>query len=105
MAEETKETKKIVPWKRNKKKKEKKKNKKKRRKILAVISVIFLLLVVICWFAFGRKVMQLRSEAKEIVEESTVDTFKSSQTSVVYDTNGDELTKFKGEKDAYYLDY
>lgn len=105
MAEETKETKKIVPWKRNKKKKEKKKDKKKRRKILAVISVIFLLLVVICWFAFGRKVMQLRSEAKEIVEESTVDTFKSSQTSVVYDTNGDELTKFKGEKDAYYLEY
>lgn len=104
MAEETKETKKIFPWKK-KKKKEKKKDKKKRRKILAIISVVFLLLVVVCWFAFGRKVMQLRSEAKDLVEESTTDTFKSSQTSVVYDTNGDELTKFKGEKDAYYLEY
>lgn len=105
MAEETKETKKILPWKKKDKKKDKKKNKKKRRKILAIISVIFLLLVVVCWFAFGRKAMQLRSEAKDIVEESTVDTFKASQTSIVYDTNGKQLTKLKGEKDAYYLSF
>lgn len=105
MAEETKETKKILPWKKKDKKKDKKKNKKKRRKILAIISVVFLLLVVVCWFAFGRKAMQLRSEAKDIVEESTVDTFKASQTSIVYDTNGKQLTKLKGEKDAYYLSF
>lgn len=106
MAEETKETKKILPWKKkDKKRKDKKKNKKKRRKILAIISVIFLLLVVVCWFAFGRKAMQLRSEAKKIVEESTVDTFKASQTSIVYDTNEKQMMKLKGEKDAYYLKF
>ena len=55
MAEETKETKKIIP---ESKKKHKKKHKKK--KVLLKVSVVFLLLVVIGWFTFGAKVMKLR---------------------------------------------
>ena len=49
--------------------------------------------------------MKLRSEAKELVAQSSEDTFKASQTSIVYDTNGKQLLKFKGEKDVYYLKY
>ena len=98
MAEETKETKKIIP-----ESKKKKKKKRKKRKILLKVSIVFLLLVVIGWFTFGAKVMKLRSEAKELVAQSTEDTFKASQTSIVYDTNGKQLLKFKGEKDVYYL--
>ena len=97
MAEETKETKKIIP---ESKKKHKKKHKKK--KVLLKVSVVFLLLVVIGWFTFGAKVMKLRSEAKKLVAQSSEETFKASQTSIVYDTNGKQLLKFKGEKDVYY---
>ena len=100
MAEETKETKKIIP-----ESKKKKKKKRKKRKILLKVSIVFLLLVVIGWFTFGAKVMKLRSEAKELVAQSTEDTFKASQPSIVYDTNGKQLLKFKGEKDVYYLKY
>ena len=53
MAEETKETKKIIP---ESKKKHKKKHKKK--KVLLKVSVVFLLLVVIGWFTFGANVGQ-----------------------------------------------
>ena len=98
MAEETKETKKIIP-------ESKKKKKKKHKKVLLKVSIVFLLLVVIGWFTFGAKVMKLRSEAKKLVSESNEQTFKASQTSIVYDTNGKQLLKFKGEKDVYYLKY
>ena len=60
MAEETKETKKIIP-------ESKKKKKRKKKKVLLKVSVVFLLLVVIGWFTFGAKVMKLRSEAKKLV--------------------------------------
>ena len=49
--------------------------------------------------------MKLRSEAKKLVAQSSEETFKASQTSIVYDTNGKQLLKFKGEKDVYYLKY
>ena len=98
MAEETKETKKIIP-------ESKKKKKRKKKKVLLKVSVVFLLLVVIGWFTFGAKVMKLRSEAKKLVAQSSEETFKASQTSIVYDTNGKQLLKFKGEKDVYYLKY
>lgn len=100
MAEETKETKKVIP-----KKEKKVKKKKKKRKILLKLSIVFLFLVLVGWFTFGIKIMKLRSEAKKLVADATEETFKASQTSIVYDTNGKQLTKFRGEKDAYYLKY
>lgn len=100
MAEETKETKKVIP-----RKEKKVKKKKKKRKILLKLSIVFLFLVLVGWFTFGMKVMKLRSEAKKLVADATEEIFKASQTSIVYDTNGKQLTKFRGEKDAYYLKY
>ena len=44
--------------------------------------------------------MKLRSEAKKLVAQSSEETFKASQTSIVYDTNGKQLLKFKGEKEC-----
>ena len=99
MAEETKETKKVIS------KEKKPKKKKKKRKILLKISIVFLLLVVIGWFTIGMKVMKLRAEAKDLVANTSEQTFKATQTSVVYDTNGKVITKLKGEKDVYYLKY
>ena len=99
MAEETKETKKVIS------KEKKPKKKKKKRKILVKISIVFLFLVVIGWFTIGMKVMKLRAEAKDLVANTSEQTFKATQTSVVYDTNGKVITKLKGEKDVYYLKY
>ena len=62
MAEETKETKKVIS------KEKKPKKKKKKRKILVKISIVFLFLVVIGWFTIGMKVMKLRAEAKDLVD-------------------------------------
>ncbi len=44
-------------------------------------------------------------EAVEMVSESDENTFKAEQTSIVYDRNGNELKKLKGEKDVHYLEY
>ena len=59
MAEETKETKKLIP-----ERKKKVKKKKKKRKILLKVSIVFLFLVVVGWFTFGMKVMDILSSKR-----------------------------------------
>ena len=44
-------------------------------------------------------------EATQLVSKSDVSTFRSEQTSIVYDADNKEIKKLKGEKDVYYLDY
>lgn len=39
------------------------------------------------------------------MHSSTEETFKGSQTSLVYDANGSLISVLKGEKDMYYLEY
>ena len=89
------------------------KNKKKKNTKLKVIlaSQIVLLTLIVGVLAFyflggyGKKVKALQEEAVALVNGSTEETFKASQTSVVYDVNGKELSVVKGEKDSYYLTY
>ena len=45
------------------------------------------------------------TEARKMVSQSDENTFKSVQTSIVYDADEKEIKKLKGEKDVYYLDY
>lgn len=40
-----------------------------------------------------------------MVKLSSADTFRSVETSVVYDINGDEIRSLSGEKDVYYVSY
>lgn len=90
--------------------------KKKKNKVLSAFGVAFkvtflaLLAVVlvggtIFYFKYGRNILKLQAEAKKVVRESNVDTFRQSQTSTVYDYKGKELLTLSGEKDLYYLDY
>lgn len=51
------------------------------------------------------KVNELRQEAKELVAASTVSTFKDSKTTIIYDTNGNELCTMRNTKDLYYVSY
>lgn len=93
-----------------------KKKRKKKNKVLSAFGVAFkfsfliLLAIVlvgggIFYFKYGRDILKMQSDARKLVSESTVDTFKQSQTSTVYDYKGEELLTLSGEKDLYYLDY
>lgn len=99
--------------KKNQKKSQKKKKHKKKYRafwILIRLQILFLILVAagLGWYFFGgyaQKVSALQQEAKKLVRESNEDTFRSVQTSLVYDANGTLVSTLKGEKDVYYLDY
>lgn len=98
------------------KSKKKAKPKKKKNKVLSAFGkafkVTFLTLLCVMlvggtffYFKYGRDILAMQAEAKRLVSESTVDTFRQSQTSTVYDYEGKELLTLSGEKDLYYLDY
>lgn len=74
-------------------------------KLLILLTLLVTLIAILfLYFKYGRTILQMREEAVAIVEESTVDTFKQNQTSLVYDAQGNLISKLKSEKDVYYLD-
>ncbi len=93
-------------------KQKKKRSKKKYRgfRLFLKIQVVLILLVVagLAFYFFGgyaKKVGDLKAEAYDFVHSSSEETFRSSETSLVYDANGDLISVLKGEKDMYYLEY
>ncbi|HHV09525.1 MAG TPA: glycosyl transferase [Clostridiales bacterium] len=90
----------------------KKKNKKLKHRIKLTIQIaVFLILLVIAigilyfYIAYGKTILDLQTEAKQKVGASTEETFRASQTSIVYGADGEVLTTVKAEKDVYYLEY
>ncbi len=81
-----------------------KKNKKKHKKFWLGVK-IFLLLLIVFYFKFGDELLKWKNEATKIIENSTVDTFRSSETSMVYSSNNSVVAKLKGDKDSYYLTF
>ena len=89
-----------------------KKNKKKHKKFWLGIKIFLLLLLlailsvlIVFYFKFGDELLQWKNEATKIIENSTVDTFRSSETSMLYASNGSVVAKLKGDKDSYYLTF
>jgi membrane peptidoglycan carboxypeptidase len=68
--------------------------------LLAIVALMFYF-----YMEYGRTILDLQKEAKQKVRTSTEDTFKSSQTSLVYDMEGNLISALKAEKDVYYIDY
>lgn len=93
--------------------KNKKEKKEKKKGILhtasssikVLIGLTVVLFLVIIYFRYGRDVITMQQEAALMVKLSSTDTFRSVETSVVYDTNGEELKSLSGEKDVYYVEY
>ena len=90
----------------------KQKKKKKRRgfRLFVKIQLVLIILVLagLAFYFFGgyaKKISDLKSDAYDKVHSATDETFRSSQTSLVYDTNGNLISVLKGEKDMYYLEY
>ena len=85
----------------------KKKNKKKKmvkRVILGILAVLFIAGSIYAGpKAFA--ILRMSRIAKAFVDSSTASTFKESKTTLVYDTNGNELCKIKSSKDMYYVDF
>lgn len=90
-----------------------KKYKKSLGQKVKLISQVIILIVLLAiaggifyfYHAYGRLILQLQADAKQKVAASTEDTFKASQTSLVYDADGNLISTLKAEKDVYYLDY
>jgi len=90
-----------------KKKKSKRKNTKKKKIVRYVIISFWVVLIagLVILAPTLVKAFQLNDDAKSIVSESSYNTFKASQTSVIYDTNGNKLSTMSSVKNMYYLDF
>ncbi len=73
-------------------------------KWILIISLLAVLAIgAVCIAPNVVKVQNLKREAREYVSKSTESTFMETKTTVVYDTNGDELCEIKNSKDMYYV--
>lgn len=90
----------------NKKKKKKKSKLKGFLKFQLVLIVLVLLAICAYFFSgLGTKVKKLKDEGVSLARSTTEDSFRASETSLVYDGNGEIISKLKGEKDVYYISY
>lgn len=108
------------PSKNTGKPKENKKQKKKRKGILhglgrgvkrtlfTIIALIFIIILIAgisFYVKYGKQLLSYQSKANTLVRRSSAATFKASQTSLVYAADGELISRLKGEKDVYYIDY
>ena len=94
-------------------KKDKKKKKVHIGKIVGLIikiTIAMLLLVIIVgglliYRKYGKRILGMEADAKRIVAESNADTFRQTETGFIYDSDGNIISRLKGEKDVYYISY
>lgn len=89
-----------------------KKNTKRKRsfgkvfKKFILVSFLFCLgLTIGATIVFGPKLKIMWEESVSKVSNISKETFMPSQTTLVYDDNGNLISKLKSDKDSYYLDY
>lgn len=90
----------------------KKKKSKARKRIKLFFQLFFLflmiaalILVLVLYSRYGKKIIAMQEEANSIVAASTEESFRQSETTLVYYDDGSRMAKLKGEKDTFYLDY
>lgn len=91
----------------------KQKNKKKKYRgfwIFFKVQLFLLLLIAgaaIYYFAGGyaQTIADLKADADLLAAKSSLETFRKGETGLVYDSKGELLKAYKGEKDAYYIEY
>lgn len=96
----------------NQKTKVNKKKTPRKYRIKLVFKLVLLLFLITILFGgialymtYGRELLEWQQDARLVVYNSTSATFRQTETSVVYDTNGKQITTLKGEKDVYYIEY
>ena len=81
--------------------KTKKKNKTLKKIILAVVITLLGTLLIVAGVFLG-KILKLRSDAKKIMSNVSLDSFRQTETSIIYDINGKEISALSGIKELYY---
>ncbi len=71
--------------------------------LLCMITVLIAVLVL--YFKYGKSIMALQEQANALVAQSSEETFRQSETTLIYYNDGSRMAKLRGEKDTYYLDY
>lgn len=96
----------------NNPKKSKKKHRRTKKKVFWGLLISFLLVSLTILFGsfliymkYGKEIETYQKEARELVNKSNLETFRQSETSLVYDANKKLISTLKGEKDVYYLNY
>ncbi len=84
---------------------------KKHRKFWFCFKIVLLTFLIIIlgggiylYMKYGKDVFAMQEEAKMMVNASTEETFRASETSIAYNKKGKQIAVLKGDKDAYYLD-
>ena len=92
------------------KRRKKPKKIKKHRKFWLVFKIVILTILLsilgvflFLYFKYGDMIFAMQDEAKVIVDASTPETFRASETSIAYDNKGNQLAILKGDKDSYYM--
>lgn len=84
--------------------KKKKNIKKYIKRFFIGIGIAVLLIILFLVIKYGSLLLKYKNEAEALVEAGGEDIFKSSLTSIVYDSNGKVLAELCGSRDSYYLD-
>lgn len=81
--------------------------KKGKKYILITLSGILIIaaIVAVCSFMpIVSRILELRSEAREIVRQGDTDDFKELRTSIVYDNRDEIIMTYSGQEDIYYAE-
>ena len=68
--------------------------------VLALVLVAILAVGISFYFKYGKQLISYQSKANTMVRRSTTETFKASQTSLVYAADGELISRLKAEKDV-----
>lgn len=79
--------------------------KRKIRRIIISILLVLLIAAIIRLLPTLVKIKEYRDEAVRLVSGSTADSFRSTQTTVAYDIDGNVLLTMRSSKDMYYVTY
>ena len=75
-------------------------------RLAVLVGVIILInLIISIWGKVNTELTNYKNKAEELVLASDVNTFRSEETSYIYDSNGDLLVKLKGDRDTVYVRY
>ena len=93
----------------NKKPKHRSRFKRRLHWILLISSFVFsmtmLIGILIFYLKYGDDFSRYQKEADQLVGQSDLDTFRQTETHLVYDSNKKLISVLKGAKDVYYLKY
>lgn len=71
------------------------------------VLLLFFIFAFVLWFylRYGKQLLGYQAKAASLVRQSSEETFRANQTSLVYAADGELISTLKGEKDVYYIPF